>query len=81
MILMNDFKAESKILKEDMLAAVSRVIDSGWYVLGHEVEAFEQVWSEVCGVSHAVGVGNGMDAIEIILRSLQIGPPAMWGTE
>ncbi|HAO68135.1 MAG TPA: DegT/DnrJ/EryC1/StrS family aminotransferase, partial [Verrucomicrobiales bacterium] len=74
MILMNDFKAESKILKEDMLAAVSRVIDSGWYVLGHEVEAFEQVWSEVCGVSHAVGVGNGMDAIEIILRSLQIGP-------
>ena len=74
MILMNDFRAESKILKEDMLAAVSRVIDSGWYVLGHEVEAFEQVWSEVCGVSHAVGVGNGMDAIEIILRSLQIGP-------
>ena len=42
MILMNDFKAESKILKEDMLAAVSRVIDSGWYVLGHELEAFEQ---------------------------------------
>ena len=74
MILMNDFKAESKILKEDILAAVSRVIDSGWYVLGHELEAFEQLWAEVCGVSHAVGVGNGMDAIEIILRSLQIGP-------
>jgi dTDP-4-amino-4,6-dideoxygalactose transaminase len=74
MILMNDFKTESKILKEDMLTAVSRVIDSGWYVLGREVEEFEQVWAEVCGVSHAVGVGNGMDAIEIILRSLQIGP-------
>ena len=50
MILMNDFKAESKILKEDMLTAVSRVIDSGWYVLGREVEEFEQVWAEVCGV-------------------------------
>ncbi|MDG2198768.1 MAG: DegT/DnrJ/EryC1/StrS family aminotransferase [SAR324 cluster bacterium] len=74
MILMNDFKAESKFLKEEMLAAVSRVIDSGWYVLGREVEAFERGWAEVCGVSHTVGVGNGMDAIEIILRSLQIGP-------
>ena len=74
MILMTDFKAESKFLKEEMLAAVSRVIDSGWYVLGREVEAFEQSWAEVCGVSNTVGVGNGMDAIEIILRSLQIGP-------
>jgi dTDP-4-amino-4,6-dideoxygalactose transaminase len=74
MILMNDFKAEPAALKEEMLTAVSRVIDSGWYVLGKEVESFEQAWVGVSGVSHAVGVGNGMDAIEIALRSLDIGP-------
>lgn len=74
MILMNDFRAEPAALKEEMLAAVSRVIDSGWYVLGKEVELFEQAWAGVCRVSHAVGVGNGMDAIEIALRSLNIGP-------
>ena len=74
MILMNDFTAEPAVLKEEMLAAVSRVIDSGWYVLGQEGESFEQAWAGVCGVSHAVGVGNGMDAIEIALRSLDIGP-------
>jgi dTDP-4-amino-4,6-dideoxygalactose transaminase len=74
MILMNDFKAEPDTLKEEMLAAVARVIDSGWYVLGKEVESFEQNWAEICGVSCAVGVGNGMDAIEIALRCLDIGP-------
>jgi dTDP-4-amino-4,6-dideoxygalactose transaminase len=74
MILMNDFKAEPVALKEEMLAAVSRVIDSGWYVLGKEVESFEHAWAKTCGTSHAVGVGNGMDAIEIALRALDIGP-------
>ncbi len=74
MILMNDFKAELVVRKEEMLSAVSRVIDSGWYVLGKEVESFERAWAGVCGVPHAVGVGNGMDAIEIALRSLDIGP-------
>jgi dTDP-4-amino-4,6-dideoxygalactose transaminase len=73
MILMNDFKAEPAALKEEMLAVVSRVIDSGWYVLGKEVESIEQAWAGVCGVPYAVGVGNGMDAIEIVLRSLNIG--------
>lgn len=71
---MNDFKAEPVALKEEMLAAVSRVIDSGWYVLGKEVESFEHAWAETCRVSHAAGVGNGMDAIEIALRALDIGP-------
>ena len=74
MILMNDFKAEPVELKEEMLTAVARVIDSGWYVLGKEVESFEQHWAEICGVTRAVGVGNGMDAIEIALRSLDVGP-------
>lgn len=74
MILMNDFKAEPAELREAMLDAVRRVLDSGWYVLGKEVVAFENQWATACGVAHGVGVGNGMDAIEISLRALDIGP-------
>lgn len=73
MILMNDFKAESSALREAMQQAANRVIESGWYVLGKEVETFEQQWANACGVKYGVGVGNGMDAIEIALRSLGIG--------
>jgi len=73
-ILMNDFKAEPAELREAMLGAARRVLESGWYVLGNEVVAFEKQWAQVCGVAHGVGVGNGMDAIEIALRSLDIGP-------
>lgn len=71
---MNDFNAEPAELRNSMLGAVSRVLESGWYVLGNEVAAFEKQWAKACGVAHAVGVGNGMDAIEIALRSLNIGP-------
>lgn len=74
MILMNDFKAEPAELREAMLAAARRVLESGWYVLGNEVVAFEKQWAKACGVEHGVGVGNGMDAIEIALRGLDIGP-------
>lgn len=73
MILMNDFKAEPLEIREAMLGAVSRVLESGWYVLGNEVVTFEKKWAVTCGVDYAVGVGNGMDAIEIALRSLDIG--------
>lgn len=55
-------------------AAIRRVIDRGWYVLGPEVEAFEQRFAEACGTPHAVGVGTGTDAIAIALRGLGIGP-------
>ena len=73
MIVMNDFKAEPAEIREAMLGAVSRVLESGWYVLGNEVIAFEKQWAVACGVDYAVGVGNGMDAIEIALRALDIG--------
>lgn len=74
MILMNDFKSEPDEIREAMLLATKRVLDSGWYVLGREVEEFEAEWATLCGVTHGVGVGNGMDAIEIALRALNIGP-------
>lgn len=73
MILMNDFKAEPEELIQQQLAATERVLRSGWYVLGQEVKAFEASWAKRCGVSAAVGVANGMDAIEIGMRALGIG--------
>jgi len=74
MILMNGFLREPEDLRDRELQAVARVLRSGWYVLGKEVEAFETEWARATGTAHAVGVGNGMDAIEIGLRALGIGP-------
>lgn len=71
---MNDFKAESNKLKQSMLAAMARVTNSGYFILGPEVIEFEQQWAKACGVRHGVGVANGLDAIEIGLRCLNIGP-------
>jgi dTDP-4-amino-4,6-dideoxygalactose transaminase len=53
---------------DELKAAAARVIDSGWYVLGDEVAAFEHEFAVYCGVRHAVGVGNGLDALSLILR-------------
>lgn len=55
-------------------AAVARVLDSGWYVLGREVEAFEREFADYLGVSHAVGVNSGTDALALALKALGIGP-------
>ena len=71
---MNDFKSDPEALVRDELKAMERVIRSGWYVLGNELQAFEKEWADVCRIPFSVGVGNGMDAIEIGLRALGIGP-------
>ncbi|HUE86730.1 MAG TPA: DegT/DnrJ/EryC1/StrS family aminotransferase [Vicinamibacterales bacterium] len=55
-------------------AAIDRVIASGWFVLGPEVEAFEAEFAAACSAPHAIGVGTGTDAITLILRALGIGP-------
>ncbi len=54
-------------------AAIQRVVERGWFVLGPEVEAFEATFARVCGTEWAVGVGNGTDAIALVLRALGIG--------
>jgi len=54
--------------------AIDRVVQRGWYVLGPEVDAFEREFASACGSPHAVGTGNGTDALAIILRALGIGP-------
>ncbi len=58
----------------DVRAAMDRVIERGWFVLGPEVEAFEREFASACGASHAVGVGTGTDAIALALRACGIGP-------
>jgi len=53
----------------EIKAAVNRVIDKGWYVLGHEVETFERHYAAYIGTKHCIGVGNGLDALRLILRA------------
>jgi dTDP-4-amino-4,6-dideoxygalactose transaminase len=55
-------------------AAMARVVSSGWFVLGPELDAFEHEFAVASGAAHAIGVGNGTDALALILRALDIGP-------
>lgn len=58
----------------DIDSAIQRVLNSGWYILGKEVELFEQEFADYVGVSHAIGVANGTDALELSLRACKVGP-------
>lgn len=69
-----DLVAQHAPLKADLLAAVERVIDHGWFILGPEVETFEQRLAAMIGVKHVIGVGNGTDALVLALRALGVGP-------
>jgi dTDP-4-amino-4,6-dideoxygalactose transaminase len=59
--------------RTEIAAAIARVLDGGVYVLGREVEVFEAAFADFVGVSHAIGVASGTDAIEIALRACGIG--------
>jgi dTDP-4-amino-4,6-dideoxygalactose transaminase len=59
-------------LRPQLEAAIARVLDAGPYILGPEVEGFEREWASWCGVEQAVGCANGTDALELILRSLDL---------
>ena len=61
-------------LRAELDAAHARVMRSGWFILGPEVEEFEQAFARYCGVRHCVGVGNGLDALTLVLRVWGIGP-------
>ncbi len=61
-------------LRDTLDSAYHRVMDSGWFLFGRELESFEKEFAAFCGVRHCIGVGNGLDAIHLILRSLNIGP-------
>lgn len=74
MIPFMDLSAAYRELKPEIDAAMSRVLDSGRYILGPEVEAFESEWASYCEAKHAVGLANGLDALTLALRALDIGP-------
>jgi dTDP-4-amino-4,6-dideoxygalactose transaminase len=58
----------------DVRAAIARVVERGWFVLGPELEAFEREFADACQAPHAVGVGTGTDALALALRALGVGP-------
>ena len=70
----NDVGAGYRARRAEIDAAVSRVLASGWYILGAEVAAFEREFAEWLGIAGAVGVANGTDALALALRALDIGP-------
>ena len=59
--------------REEILAAAQRVLESGWYILGGETRSFEEAFARYNGCRHCLGVANGTDAIELVLRALKIG--------
>ncbi|MCU0560475.1 MAG: DegT/DnrJ/EryC1/StrS family aminotransferase [Desulfobacterales bacterium] len=69
-----DLQAAYRELQEQLDAACRRVLSSGRYILGREVEAFESEFAAYCGARHCIGVSNGLDALELILRGYGIGP-------
>lgn len=64
-----DLKSINHQHRQALIDAVIRVIDSGWYVLGQEVKAFEQEFASYCGTQHCVGMANGLDALVLTLRA------------
>ena len=69
MIKFLDIQKITELYSSEIHSAASRVIDSGWYLLGDEVNEFEEEYASYIGASHCVGVANGLDALRIILRA------------
>jgi dTDP-4-amino-4,6-dideoxygalactose transaminase len=74
MIPFLDLKASYVELEQELDTAVKRVLSSGWYILGQEVEAFENEFSQYVNAKHCVGLGNGLDALTLSLRAMGVGP-------
>lgn len=69
MINFLDLKSINNQYQQELKDACARVIDSGWYIMGKELESFEQNFSDYCGAKYTVGVANGLDALTLVLRA------------
>lgn len=69
MIPFLDLKAINAQYRDELVAAATRVIDSGWYIAGNELTHFEQAFASYCGTKHCIGVANGLDALTLALRA------------
>lgn len=74
MIPFLDLKAPHVELRKDIAAAIDRVVSSGWYIMGPEVDGFESEYAAYCGAAHCVGLANGLDALHLALRAMDVGP-------
>lgn len=73
-IKFGDLKRQHDAIRTEIDAAITRVLASGWYILGQEVGAFEQEFADYCGVAYGVGVASGADALYLALTALDVGP-------
>jgi dTDP-4-amino-4,6-dideoxygalactose transaminase len=69
-----DLKSVNAAHRAALREAFDRVLDSGWYIMGEELAAFEREFADYCGVQHCVGVANGLEAMQLVLRAWGIGP-------
>ena len=74
MVKFLDLKAVNERFRVEMDAAAKRVLDSGWYLLGDECAAFEREFAAYCGVKHAIGCANGLDALKLVIQAMGFGP-------
>ena len=69
-----DLRSSYIELQDEIDAAINRVLESGWYILGEEVDTFEQEYAAYCEAKYSVGVANGLDALHLALVALGVGP-------
>ncbi|RKZ20255.1 erythromycin biosynthesis sensory transduction protein eryC1, partial [bacterium] len=69
-----DLSREYLEIKEEIDRAIKKVLEKGWFILGEEVERFEEEFAQYCGAKYAVGVASGTEAIAVALMALGIGP-------
>ena len=69
-----DLNKQNQQIRKELDAAYKRVMDSGWFVTGSELEAFEQEFATFSNVKFCIGVGNGLDALQLLLRAYEVGP-------
>lgn len=68
-----DLKKQNQLIRKELDAAYNRVMDSGWFVTGKELEAFEHEFAAYSNTKYCIGVGNGLDALQLLLRAYEIG--------
>ena len=71
---MNDLKIQYKNIKAEIDAALAEVIEGCSFILGPQVQAFENAYAAYCGTDHCIGVSNGTDALKLALIAAEIGP-------
>jgi dTDP-4-amino-4,6-dideoxygalactose transaminase len=74
MIPFVDLAGQSSNLRDELMEAIAEVVDESYYILGRQVESFEQAFAEYTGAAHCVGMANGTEALHLTLRALGVGP-------